>query len=85
MTFDVTSNSPCVSQGIQGNLEGESKVTQGFFQAPLQMGTKMFYCPKVFSLGPGHSILCSVSLKVCSFKGVTEKHVRFGEGGGLSQ
>ena len=24
MTFDVMSNSPCVSQGIQGNLEEES-------------------------------------------------------------
>ena len=37
MTFDVMSNSPCVSQGIQGNLEGEStcsslsEVTKGFF------------------------------------------------------
>ena len=24
VTFDVTSNSPCVHKGIQGNLEGES-------------------------------------------------------------
>ena len=39
MTFDVMSNSPCVSQGntkgIQGNLEGESsslsEVTWGSF------------------------------------------------------
>ena len=35
VTFDVMSNSPCVSQGIQRSLEGESsrlsEVTKGFF------------------------------------------------------